>query len=235
MHTPHLTIAALAAASLILAACSGGSDDPTAADGSSTSAVSTAEATTTSSTGDETTSTSSSSSTSSVETTTTTAATTTTETEDEYALGLSPEGLLVVEKSSGSTNPLTFGSGQTIVLGAVTDLLGPPSELGPGSDECGNGQDFVAVWDNQIMLEFSQSSFIAWSLRTGSTLTDLTGIGLGSSLSTVQSDWQVTVEESTLGTEFATSGDGTGYGGLLGVTDVETVEQLWAGPVCVFR
>ncbi|MEZ5226598.1 MAG: hypothetical protein R2710_07975 [Acidimicrobiales bacterium] len=232
-----VTIAAVLA--LVATACSGGSDATIDANAVTTTSLATTssseavESSTTSSTEGTTTTT--------AETTTTTASTNTastatTEAVDEYVLALAPEGLMVVEAGTGSTNMLAFDSAQSIVVNAVTDLLGPASNQGPGSSECGNGQDFVATWDGQIMLEFADGAFIGWSTRPGSTLTDLAGIGWGTSLATLRNHWAVTVEESTLGTEFSTSTDGAGYHGLLSDdTDAALIEDLWAGSICTFR
>ncbi len=233
-HRHHLALAVVA---FVLSACSGGSDVNVEADGTSTtgSSTTTTSTTTSSTTGDDSTS-STESTTTSTETTTTTAQTTTTEETNEYALALAPDGLIVVEQASGSTNTLPFGSAQSIVVNAVTDLLGPPSETNAGSVDCGNGQDGVAIWDDAIMLEFAESSFIGWSLRQRSTLTTSNGIGLGTTLATLRSGLSVTVDESTLGTEFATTTDEAGFGGLLtDDTDSAVVSDLWAGSICVFR
>ncbi len=230
----------LAVVAFATAACSGGSDS-SEADTTSSSAVattSTSAATTSSIDASSTTSQEETTTTESTttESTTTTVPTTTTEAENEYALALAPDGLMVVEQATGSSNTLSFGSTQTIVINAVTDLLGPPSSSDVGTDECGNGQDFVAIWDDSIMLEFSQSSFIGWSLRPGSTLTDRVDVGWGTTLATLQGQWSIMIEESTLGTEFSTSPAGSGYGGLLSSSDdTAVVEGLWAGSICVFR
>lgn len=233
----HRALAAALAFTFVASACSGGSDDTTAADGTTTSAPGT---TAPSSTTGETTTTEATTTTASTEaettTSTTAAETTTTEEQLEYVLALAPDGLTVVEASTGSTNLLPFGSAQNIVINAVTDLLGSPSQVGEGSPECGNGQDFVATWDDDIMLEFAESSFIAWSIRPGSSLTNMAGIGWGTSLATLQDTLAISIEETSLGTEFATGNDASGYGGLLtDGSDAAVIDGLWAGPICTFR
>ncbi len=231
-----LAVTAITTLALVLSACSGGSDATTdAGAGSSTTA---AAATSSSSTSEATTTTVDTTTTTTEPETTTTGAetTTTTEAQDEYALALSSDGLVVVEVASGSTTMLPFGTTQDIAINGVTNLIGPPTEVNPGNPECGNGQDVVAIWTDSIMLEFAESTFIAWSLRPGSTLTDLSGVGLGMSRPDLEGRWAISVDESTLGTEFTTAIDGAGYGGLLTAdTDSGVIDGLWAGPICAFR
>ncbi len=150
-------------------------------------------------------------------------------------LAVAPDGLMLVDSDTGSTTPLLFGSEQGQVVAAVDAALGEPGVINPGNIECPNGQAAVGVWTG-IQLEFSVDGLIAWSLSPGSTITDMMGVGMGSTLSDVQAGWDITIFESTLGTEFNTNVDGEGIGGLLSDnTDSATVVSYWAGFVCAFR
>lgn len=168
-------------------------------------------------------------------TVTTVASTTTTVPIPAVLLAVAPDGLMLVDSESGSTTPLLFGTAQDQVVAAVDTALGEPGVINPGNVECPNEQAAVGVWTG-IQLEFSVDGLIAWSLSPGSTITDMMGIGMGSTLSDVQAGWDITVFESTLGTEFNTDVDGAGIGGLLSDnSDSAKIISYWAGFVCTFR
>ncbi|MBK5268332.1 MAG: hypothetical protein JJE47_12945 [Acidimicrobiia bacterium] len=150
-------------------------------------------------------------------------------------LALAPDGLTVIDGDTGSTTQLPFGTPQDSVVSAVDAVLGEVAVVNPGNAECPNGQEAVAVWSG-IQLEFAGDQFMAWSLNPGSALTDMTGVGLDSPVSELTASWDVTMFESTLGTEFNTDVDGAGFGGLLtDSSDTATVAAYWAGPICAFR
>lgn len=168
-------------------------------------------------------------------TVTTVASTTTTVPVPAVLLAVAPDGLMLVDSDSGSTTPLLFGTAQDQVVAAVEVALGEPGVINPGNIECPNEQAAVGVWTG-IQLEFSVDGLIAWSLNPGSTISDMMGVGLESTLSDVQAGWDITVFESTLGTEFNTDVDGQGIGGLFSDnSDSATVVSYWAGFVCTFR
>jgi hypothetical protein len=123
------------------------------------------------------------------------------------------------------------------VVRGVGAVLGPPDQTAEGNPECGNGQGATATWTEEIAIDFDPDGrFLSWILRPGSALTDLTGVGLGSSYDELVASWAVDVEDTTLGREFATSPDGTGLGGLLeGDGAGAEITELWAGPICAFR
>ncbi|MDH3308756.1 MAG: hypothetical protein OEO77_14735 [Acidimicrobiia bacterium] len=169
-------------------------------------------------------------------TTTTTVPPTTTTTTVELAVALAPDGLMLVRQDNGSTTSLLFGSPQETVLTALENVLGPAGDVGPGIAECPNGQDAVGIWPNIINVEFAGGEFLAWSLLQNSTLTDMTGVGLGSTLAELTSTWNITVLEGTLGTEFYTEPAGMSIGGLLSASsETAIVTAYWAGPICAFR
>jgi len=166
---------------------------------------------------------------------TTVPSTTTTLAIPSVVLALSPDGLTVIDGDSGSTTQLPFGTPQDAVVSAVDAVLVETGVVNPGNAECPNGQEAVAVWSG-IQLEFAGDQFMAWSLNPGSTLTDMTGVGLNSPVSGLKASWDVTIFESTLGTEFSTDVDGAGLGGLLSdSSETATVTAYWAGPICAFR
>ncbi len=167
--------------------------------------------------------------------TTTTVAPTTTTPVAAVTLAVAPDGLVLVDTTTGSTTQLPFGTAQDQVVAAVDAALGEAGEVSPGNPECPNDQAGVASWD-AIQLEFSPDGLMAWFLNIGSPVTDMMGVGLGSSVSDLTSGWDVTIFESTLGTEFYSSDDGLGLGGLLSDgSDDAFVVSYWAGFICTFR
>lgn len=182
-----------------------------------------------------------------VETTTTTAvpattmttapeaSTTTTAPVPAVVLAVAPDGLMLVDSDSGSTTPLLFGTAQESVVAAIDATLGEPGVINPGNVECPNEQVAVGAWTD-LQLEFDAAGLMAWSLNPGSTVTDLMGVGMGSTVADVQAGWDITIFESTLGTEFNTDVDGEGIGGLFSdASESAVVVSYWAGFVCTFR
>jgi hypothetical protein len=157
--------------------------------------------------------------------------------DEPFVLALAVDGLTIVESLSGSTTHLPFGTAKTNVLTGLESTLGAPGTASPGNAECGNGQATVAEWPDAISIDFdSADQFLSWGLQPGSELTDLAGVGLGSSFSDLSAAWDVTVSETTLGHEFSTSAEGGGLGGLLTGPELDaTITHLWAGPICAFR
>jgi hypothetical protein len=208
---------ALALMASALSAC-GADDQPTAGNSiTSTAATSTTAADTTTPTSLEVT-------------------TSTTEAPASRTVALASDGLLLVAGDTGSTIPLPFGTPKDDVMIALRQALGDPTDEGAGSSECPNGQDWATVWPDTLLVAFSGGGFLTWSLRPGSALTDMTGIGLGSSVAELTATWNIEIQDSSLGVEFFTTDDGAGLGGVLSDSSgTAVVTNLWAGPACIFR
>ena len=220
-------LSAIVLVGLLVAACSSGTDsgsDTAASDGASDS-ISASDGTSSS----DTTASDGTSGSDSGETSADAPA------EGEYVVALMVDGLGLVEASSGSITAMPFGTPKENVLIGMQNGLGEPGSESPGNPECGNAQASVVEWPGTISLDFDDADqFLSWTLRPGSPLTDLTGVGIGSSYEQLTSALEVTLVESTLGQEFATGTDG--LGGLLTGTEPDaTITDLWAGPICAFR
>lgn len=141
-------------------------------------------------------------------------------------VGLDPEGLRLIDRQSGSTASLAFGQPAEQVLAMVGASRGAPAERGTNS-ECGAGPLDFASWDDGLTLWFQNGAFAGWATnRQGATL--MTGVGVGSSRADLEGAHAVTVEETTLGTEFT-------FGGVSGLLENGRVSNLWAGVSCNFR
>lgn len=144
-----------------------------------------------------------------------------------------------VASDSGSISRLPFGSPAGQVLDVLDRLLGE-GERSPASPECPNQADRSVAWsDAGLQVELRGGELIAWSLRPGSELTTLTGIGLGSTRAELEEEFVVELVDSTLGIEFATGTDPDApdaiRGLLSGRGNRATVTDLWAGEICAFR
>ncbi len=160
--------------------------------------------------------------------------------DQDTVLAVSGEGLVVVDADTGSTTMIPFGRDRQSVIATVTMVLGQSPTESAGNPECGNGQATVAEWPEVISLDFDQDdALISWVLRPDSTVTDLAGNGLGTTRQQLESTLVISVEETSLGTEFSTgdnAGDTNGLSGLLSGPEADDVTtDLWAGAVCAFR
>lgn len=226
--------AGAAVVALLMAAGCGGDDD----DGTTT----TSGVTSTTVPGDTTTSTAGDTSTSAPSTTTGQDTSSTTEATDgstpdgteDAAVVLEPDGLGIVETTSGSTTHLTFGTELVAVSGAATAVLGEPVEE-VDVPECPPGPAQTVRYDDGLWLVAMDGVFVGWSVGPGgdAALTTAAGIGLGSTVGDVRDVIaDVTVEETTLGFEM-TAGDL--HAVVDGDTDDGAITDLWAGTVCIFR
>lgn len=150
----------------------------------------------------------------------------------------SPSLLLTAEGVMADGTPesmLAFGSNSLDAVEAVTALLGENFDQDE-SDECGAGPMEFAMW-NDVWLTFQEGEFVGWELRAASEepwVGTPGGVTIGSPRSDLETalGGAVTVEESSLGTEF----NGGGISGLLSEdTPGATVTALWAGTNCAMR
>ncbi len=154
----------------------------------------------------------------------------------EGGLGVGPDGLQLID--GARITQLPFGTSRDEVFTILEEVLGVSPTVTPSSPECGNQADEQLLWPGQLSVDIRDDQMISWQLDQGSPLTTVSGVGLGSTRAEVESSIVIMVDESSLGTEFATegTGEGGGMGGLLtGPEDTGTVTELWAGEICVFR
>ena len=151
------------------------------------------------------------------------------------ALALDAEGVRTVDAASGSTRPVAFGTPEAEAVAAVERLRGAAPERTENA-ECGAGPVQFATWPDGFAMHVQDGTFVGWALNDGagevSTLTTLSGLGIGSTRAELDAAYAATVEETSLGTEFAAGGL---FGLLSGPGPDATVEHLWAGVSCTFR
>lgn len=153
----------------------------------------------------------------------------------DASLGLDAEGLRVV--SGGATRLVAFGTSERLTLRAVGPLAGGVAERSENA-ECGAGPVQFARTRGGLQLAFQDGLFAGWWLDTPAggdapTLSTLDGLGIGTARTGFDAlGMAVTVEETSLGTEFAA---GEVYGLLSGPGPEARVTDLWAGVSCTFR
>lgn len=145
-------------------------------------------------------------------------------------LALTGEGLTVVAES-GSTQLLAFSrdKGQTLI---TMTRVEPAPGVETVNSECGAGPLTFVEWPGGLTLLFQEDRFAGWTMDKAG-LTTMDGIGVGSTRAELLAARPATtVEESTLGTEFAVAD----MGGLFdGKGPDAKVTHLWAGVTCMFR
>jgi hypothetical protein len=142
------------------------------------------------------------------------------------AVNLAPDGL-----TAGM--PLRFGMARDAVMQAVTGALGQPIEQGD-NQECGAGALGFASFRGGLGLYFQGGKFAGWDLdgRDGGGFVTASGIGIGSTRKALEAAHKITIEDSTLGIEFAAGG----MSGLLSMRDASgEITNLWAGATCIAR
>lgn len=150
--------------------------------------------------------------------------------EGSAALALDTEGLRLVNRETGATRLIAFGSGDEEAIAAVAAAIGQPRERN-ANEECPAGPLSFAAYEGGLSLAFQNNSFVGWSVgQPGTGFATMSGVRVGSSQSELQSAYSATIEQTTLGTEFRA-------GELAGTLDGPEgrVTNIWSGVNCVFR
>ncbi len=154
----------------------------------------------------------------------------------DVTLALNGSGFQLVGSGAEGSRSVTFGEDIDEATEAASLVLGQ-SEPPQVNSECGAGPIEFTSWENGLSLHAMDGELVGWSLRshntTGTPLSTDKGIGIGRSRSDLEAAYSTTVEQSTLGTEFAT--DGSLYGILSSDAPDATIEDMWAGTSCNFR
>ena len=151
-------------------------------------------------------------------------------------VGLDAEGLRIIDGNSGATQAIPFGTSTFRTSRAVTRVLSVAGRS--ENQECGAGPIQFVDTPVGLQLAFQDDAFVGWWLDTPDGgdppgLSTLDGLGIG----TARADFDalgtaVSVQETSLGTEFAAGGV---YGLLSGPEPSARVTDLWAGVSCTFR
>ncbi|MBT9313781.1 hypothetical protein [Leptothoe kymatousa] len=150
-------------------------------------------------------------------------------------LGLSGEGVLVIDQQSGKSRNIPFNTDIATAQTSISAALGDPTDTAQ-NDECGAGPMTFVTWANGFTINGIDDQFVGWTVRPDTESADLTtldGVGLGSTLTELEENYDVGVIESSLGTEFNASNV---LFGLLDANEADgIVTNLWAGAACNFR
>lgn len=157
----------------------------------------------------------------------------------EVMIALDGEGLRLVTSGTGSTRLLAFGTDQAITETAIAEQLGAVQGRS-SNEECGAGSMEFIDFGN-FTANFQDALFVGWFLREGDNnpaLTTMSGIGIGTTRSEMAESVTFEIyDDSTIGTEFHTSGgESGGFSGLLESDAADArITDLWAGTNCIFR
>ncbi|MGB3788538.1 MAG: hypothetical protein WA949_11050 [Phormidesmis sp.] len=154
----------------------------------------------------------------------------------DVTLALNGSGLQLTGANAEGSKGVTFGEGIDDATEVASLVLGQPAPP-QVNNECGAGPIEFTSWDNGFALHAMNGELVGWSLRsrdvTGTQLFTDKGIGIGRSRSELESAYSTTIEESTLGTEFAA--DDALFGILSSDAPDATIDYMWAGTSCNFR
>jgi hypothetical protein len=147
-------------------------------------------------------------------------------------LAVEGEGLRWFLQPSGSARPVPFGGPEMEVLGSLEKIRGP-AKIGVNQD-CGAGAVRIATWPDGLSVIFQDNRFAGWGLsrRAGSDVATAAGIRPGSTRAELEATYDVTVSQSSLGSEFSA---GALHGVLDGASAEARVTDMWAGVNCVAR
>jgi hypothetical protein len=149
-------------------------------------------------------------------------------------VALDGEGLRFVDPERGSTRLLAFDAPADQAVAALERSQGGPPTRWVNA-ECGAGPVEFAAWPDGLSILIQNGRFVGWALGERATRdapTTMSGVGVGSTRAELERPYQVSVEQTSLGTEFSTAG----FFGLLSSAGPDArVSSLWAGVSCNFR
>lgn len=147
-------------------------------------------------------------------------------------LNLASDGLSLVDPESGSTRHVEFGTAQYQTTQMIGSALG--NFTGQAENpECGAGPLTSFDYPGGLTLFFQEGKFAGWDLDGQGGYSTANGIAIGTTRTELgESGSEVTVEESSIGHEFAA---GELYGLLSDPGATGKVTNLWAGTTCIFR
>lgn len=154
------------------------------------------------------------------------------------AISLDGEGLRFVDKTSGKTSLLAFGSPRAEAEAALARVAGAADDRST-NEECGAGpMDFTRY--DAMTLNFQGGNFAGWFLGNepgADQYSTMSGIGIGTTRAkAAESVGIVDVDDSTLGEEFTIGGGEQAIGGMFAAPGASAkIDALFAGANCFFR
>ncbi len=147
-------------------------------------------------------------------------------------LRLASGGLTIGEPGLHPRDAYLFGMTREDIVAIVTEYRGPPTDQS-SNGECGAGpMEFTSF--GPLTLNFLDGEWAGWSMSQSAgdpPLASEFGTAIGAGRGEINAD-DLTVEETSLGTEFDSGGI---YGLFSGTGPNAEVTELWAGAACNFR
>lgn len=151
------------------------------------------------------------------------------------ALILRSQGLSIVGKTPVPIRA-TFDMSRATAIAVVSQMRGAPIKSGTIED-CGSGTPMdYANFKGGLQLNFIGGKFVGWYLGPvgDRSLKTVKGIGLGSTRAAFKAAYPAaTVEEGSLGIEYAS--DDAGSGIFSSAKPTAIIETMWAGQTCIAR
>ncbi len=149
---------------------------------------------------------------------------------------LRAEGLSIIGGGLKTPERATFEMTRAEAIKVVSSIRGPATKSGTIED-CGSGTPMdYADFKGGLQLYFIQGKFVGWYLEDSGdkALKTVKGIGLGSTRKAFKAAYPAaTVEESSLGIEYAS--DDAGSGIFKDGSANAPIETMWAGQTCIAR
>lgn len=142
-----------------------------------------------------------------------------------WILAVEDGGLRLVNGNTGATRAVPFSTSPDDVLPMVTRMLGEPT-IHRNVEPCNL---HAASWPG-LMLRYDDQSLAGWWLGADSEITDMAGIGVGSTVAEMREVYETEFQESDFGTLILA-------GGLVGIVPDQnpgsTIQFMYSGVPCV--
>lgn len=152
--------------------------------------------------------------------------------ETKASVNLASDELTVV-LDSGAARHVPFGTSKDSTIQILSAALGNPIEQARNED-CGAGALDYANFRGGLSLYFDEGKFAGWDLdgREKGSFATADGVGIGATRKQLEAKGEFSIEESTIGHEFAV---GELYGLVDSTKPTGKVTNLWAGTTCIAR
>lgn len=166
----------------------------------------------------------------------------------EESLVLTSGALQLVDQITGASNELPFGTPENQLTEIINNTLKSKAVSIGVNAECSAGPLKMVAWSNGLTVVFQENNtksadlkidwlfqgwFIDVTKEGANKLTTMAGLGIGTTLAEIQSDYEIDVKKTSFGQEFSTA---SGLHGILDGTGKNAkIIHLWSGVSCNFR
>ncbi len=145
--------------------------------------------------------------------------------ESPWILAVEDGGLRLVNGNTGATRAVPFSQSADEVLPLVTRMLGEPT-IHRNVEPC---QLHSASWPG-LTIRYDDNGIAGWWLGGDSEITDMAGIGIGSTIADMQEVHETEFKESDFGTLIVAGGL---VGGVPDRNPDSTIQFMYSGVPCM--